>query len=303
MKLRFTLSDDLRQDVFVQTGQQLPKQTTIDVPNTEFTPDERRFLLRLDAHATNEITLKIPGQLHGSGSGVYSYNDDTWESPLLPEGSNEWHQLLTAYSAAYVQRVQENDRFRQQALDVYIPKLEARVASPEPIESNPGDRLSAYQNCEGYERAIALIQQLVDRYEARQQEIKQDAQRRERMAKEEKERLEHEKDEWIAQYGSSPLRKKFQAGYNCQRDYAFERVRTEHPDYLLDFKDDAAWNERSCPSDAAFAEAERVGGRVVYLTKLPSSAPEYDSEYYDFEGCEAVIIPKYLGKYDLIRTF
>lgn len=64
---------------------------------------------------------------------------------------------------------------------------------------------------------------------------------------------------------------------------------------MVDFKDAAQWRDRSCPSEAALAEAERVSGLVVWLVASP------DREAYDFAEREAVVIRGYLDKYDLIK--
>src|SRR6185437_7428250 len=101
--------------------------------------------------------------------------------------------------------------------------------------------LKYYKDCEGYDRAEALFLQLEARYQAQEEEKEQQAREKSRQEKERKEQIERDKTEWIGQYASASLRKKFEAGYNCQRDYAFERAHAEHPEYLLDYNDDASY--------------------------------------------------------------
>lgn len=118
-----------------------------------------------------------------------------------------------------------------------------------------------------------------------------------------KELLENEKVQWVTEFGSEYLKKCIHQGYNCQRQYVTERAKYEFEDYVVDFDDNAAWNDRSCPSEEAINEEislEKMGynAQVVWLTKYISSN---DDDYDYFEEREAVVIRGYLGKYDLIK--
>lgn len=119
-------------------------------------------------------------------------------------------------------------------------------------------------------------------------------------------RFERDRQAWIDAYGSRHLRRCRDAGYNCLRLYAMERATAEAPDWALDFDDNAKWKDRACPSEKALdmldaAKALGIGEAVeiVWLT-APPRIP--DEEEYDFEEREAVVIRRYLGRYDLIRN-
>lgn len=115
--------------------------------------------------------------------------------------------------------------------------------------------------------------------------------------------VEQDRLEWIAAHGSERLRLAVENGYNCQRLYVTERAAVEHPDYTADFDDNAQWDSRSCPSEAALKEAIAVGGEVVWLTKPPLAKHDEDFDCYDWEEREAVVIRDFLGNYDLVKEF
>ena len=71
----------------------------------------------------------------------------------------------------------------------------------------------------------------------------------------------------------------------------------EFPGFLVDFRNQAQWKPRPCPSPEALAESIAVKGRVVWLTYLPE-------EIYGGEElpAEAVVIKDFLGKYGLVKT-
>lgn len=112
---------------------------------------------------------------------------------------------------------------------------------------------------------------------------------------------------WIAEHGSEHLKEAFQAGYDCQRKYVLQRAAKEFPSFEVDFNNTSDWKTRSCPSPMALRLAQKVGGKVVWLTTPASSdIPDTDREYYEdyyepFEACEAVVIRRYLDKYDLVK--
>jgi hypothetical protein len=111
-----------------------------------------------------------------------------------------------------------------------------------------------------------------------------------------------DKAAWIAAHGSDHLKAAFGAGYDCQRKYVSERAALEHPGYAVDFSDNAAWRDRSCPGAAALAEALSAGGEVVWLTTDENNEP-VERRGGESDGAEAVVIRQYLGKYDLIKQF
>lgn len=117
---------------------------------------------------------------------------------------------------------------------------------------------------------------------------------------------------WIAASGSDYLKRAVAAGYDCKRYYVIERAASEAPGFTVDFDDKAEWKNRSCPSEGALNaedEAGRLGlgePRIVWLTAAPQDrAPTPMDEEFEppdeWEGCEAVAISGFLGKYDLVK--
>ena len=119
-------------------------------------------------------------------------------------------------------------------------------------------------------------------------------------------RFERNRQAWIDAHGSRHLKRCRDAGYNCLRLYATERAAAEAPGWALDFDDNAQWKDRSCPSEKALDmldAAKALGiGEAVMIVWLTVPARPLDEQEYDFEEHEAVVIRRYLGRYDLIRN-
>lgn len=124
--------------------------------------------------------------------------------------------------------------------------------------------------------------------------------------------VEQARANWINAHGSEYLQRAYARGHDCQRLYVSERAALELPGYVVDFRDNAQWRDRSCPSVESLDEADRVERLdlrpadeieviIVWLTS-PAHAERPD-EYSDeeFEASEAVVVRGYLGKYDLVR--
>lgn len=146
-----------------------------------------------------------------------------------------------------------------------------------------------------------------ERRKVEEEARKKERDRRDAEARAERERLKEEKASWISHYGSDYLKRSVNLGYNCQRQYVTERASLEFPGYTVDFDYYANWEERSCPSEAALNEVEKLirqghKAKVVWLTEPPYET-NHDDYYAEgpFESCEAIIIEDYLGKYVLVR--
>lgn len=119
-----------------------------------------------------------------------------------------------------------------------------------------------------------------------------------------REALEAEKRAWILEHGSEYLRDAVSLDYDCQRLYVTDRAALEHPDFDLDFDNNADWSSRSCPSIEALTivkplVAAKLDAQVVWLTE---GVEKSESNLYDDdESCEAIVIRDYLGKYDLVK--
>lgn len=113
-----------------------------------------------------------------------------------------------------------------------------------------------------------------------------------RKAKHEAEKAE--KVVWIKAHGSERLQKGIAAGYHCQKIYVAERGKIDlGSEYILDYDENIATKDRSCPTLEALNEAERLteSGIEARVKWLPGGTGTVDEDgYYDSEpsGCEAV---------------
>jgi len=142
-----------------------------------------------------------------------------------------------------------------------------------------------------------------------EEETKKRKEEEEKEKKIEREQKEQEKLNWINEFGSDHLKKAVKLQYDCQRQYILERSKIEYPEFVIDFNNNAEWNERSNPSETAIDEVFNlvetgINAFVVWLTDYPSyNIDRYDDPYNDcdFEPCEAIVIANYLGKYNLVK--
>lgn len=135
---------------------------------------------------------------------------------------------------------------------------------------------------------------------------------REKAEKEAREaEAEAEKLAWIELYGSERLKLAIKHKHPIDRIYAIERASSEHPGWDIDFYDDAEWDDRTNPTLGelqALEEAIKRTDLVVRLVwlKAPGRNTPRDDRYYDydneeFDPCPALIMRRFLGKYDLIK--
>lgn len=117
---------------------------------------------------------------------------------------------------------------------------------------------------------------------------------------ERRERMQAERRSWAMAHGSDYLKTCIARNYDCQRVYVTERAAYEYPGYIVDFDNNARWKPKVCPSEVALEEEARVRGivhdpndvKIVWITKSPAKTE-------DLSQCEAVMIAKFLGKYNL----
>lgn len=121
--------------------------------------------------------------------------------------------------------------------------------------------------------------------------------------------------EWINSNGSNRLKRGYAEGHDMTRIYVRELFASIEglKGWELDYKDTSNWKDRVSPTteeldalDAA-REIEIDAGEIeiVWLTHEPTLSntddDEYDYGYEPFEGCAAIVIRRWLGKYDLIK--
>lgn len=144
--------------------------------------------------------------------------------------------------------------------------------------------------------AVAYHKELVARKAIREEE-----------AQTAKDAILKERAAWIQEHGSDYLKKAVALGYNSQRHYVNERSTFELPGYVVDFDDKATWENRSAPSIEALEEEEKLRAagysqvKIVWLEHPPYKFVD-DEDDEEWEKCEAVVVSKYLNKYDLIKV-
>lgn len=135
---------------------------------------------------------------------------------------------------------------------------------------------------------------------------------RKEQEKTEKEKIEEDRKNWIEQNGSEHLKKCYELDYKCNKEYVTERASKEFADFEVDYSENAEWESKVSPSMQALIEVENLikeghQAKIVWLTKGIKYIDyrDYDdTEDYDeaTRAREAIVIRKYLGKYDLIKV-
>lgn len=115
----------------------------------------------------------------------------------------------------------------------------------------------------------------------------------------------YERTRWITNYGTPHLKRAIAAGYDVEKLYVNARAAQEFPGYTIDFGDTAVWQERQSPSEAALIEADRIGGRVVWLigpaTQSDKAGNAADDAASAFSPGEAVVVEQFASCYVLVR--
>lgn len=126
---------------------------------------------------------------------------------------------------------------------------------------------------------------------------------REKAKKEEEEnklKREQEKTDWILKHGSQYLKDCLELGQYAHKEYITERANLEFPDFQVDYDNSINWKDRYSPSQKAIDELKRLrtitqDSNIIWLT-------DDGSNDCDFESCEAIIIRRFLGRYDLFKV-
>lgn len=308
MKIKVKLSEKCRRDAFVETGERLPVEYVAEVDGAELSRQARSALAtwRLDESPVN-LAVEWPPDTS------YRFDGKLVVVDAVPATTADWETVILA---ALMEREANRAAWEADAVqkrDEYLAAAAAYLAGDDQGKPSLAVLDTQRHHVPGHKETIEpVMRQVNDEFVRRQ-----DAARARRAAEMQAEReaeaaavaqREVEKAAWVAEHGSDALRRKCAAGYDCQRAYVFERVGVEHPDYIVDWKGKAEWRSRSCPSDQAFEEAERVGGTVVWLTAPPVTGDSLLDETiadrfdYEFEGeGEAIVVRGYLVKYDLVK--
>ena len=280
LTVHYSLSAAFVRETFVRTGEELVAQREVALDPATLTPQARAAYLDLRSRGTD--TLADPATVRSVEMGYQSprllaaRSDPLEADHLLEDG--EVDALLVAWYARIVP-----------ARALVVVAVAERRAEDE-------RQKAAYEIAwaESHARAVVTLA-----------ERRAEDERRVAAQKAASAAAAADKVAWIAAHGSDGLKARVAAGYDCQRRYVTERLSVELPDYALDFKNEAGWHGRSCPSDAAFAEEQSLAARgvvaeVVWLTR-PVSPDDYSFE--PFDPVEAVVVERYLGRYTALKVF
>lgn len=281
MRIEYRVKREVREQQYIETGKMPDERQVYTLDDAKLTPEFRAFWLKNNGGGTLQVrSNSLTGYKSAWFAPFVATNDEEAVNLL-----SEWRDEREAADVAWQEKVEAALR---QAIDGLRAKLENDdLMSPAVYLEWAG--LPGYDEAKSLQRAI----------ERKHTEAQAEA---EAQAKAERERLEADKAAWIEAHGSEKLQAKFAAGYDCQRPYVIQRAAQEYPGYVVDWHDTASYKPRYCPSDAGFEEAQRVGGRVVWLIEPPSVKKAEADEYpEEFEECEAVLVENYLGQYILVK--
>lgn len=282
----------------------------VEVPASEFTPEERAILARntyggRPDEPRADFYLDDPnvlGGYHAKRKGFYAGALKV-ATEATPEAVHAVLKAIEGADARAMADIEAEEEKAAKAEEARAKEQEdvIRRFAAAPIEELIRDTGSTWDVVMELTTWVGQDPRVAPRKEEAVAEARRRNERRRAEEKAEAERVKIEKGRWVVDHGSDYLKKAYGAGYDCQRLYVTERAAMEHPGFVVDFDDLAAWKERSCPSEAALDAAEEVEDscEVVWLTAPPWTVDEYDEE--GFEPREALVIGDYLGKYDLVR--
>ena len=296
IKVQWTASDEAVRKEYIKTGQKPVARRTFRIDLTELTPSQRRPIIEyLDYRYSLDVSIRCTASaekfhlrnrngMDCSGSGEITYDQEPTVKQVVAYCEGVLAELATAaqYVAGY-KAAEKAEKERIASLRAeWQPKLDALIAA-EDI-----DGLNVFH-------APQELKHVNDEASDAWKKLKRD------LAK-------WDKAAWIEQHGSQHLKDATAAGYDCQREYVIQRAAKEFPGFEVDFNGKAGWQSRPCPSPTALKLAKKVSGDVVWLTEpasseLPQSSYEY-YEYYEpeeFEAREAVVVSRYLNRYDLVK--
>ena len=297
MQLVYHLTDAARKKIFVETGRDPGQIQVLEVDPAVLRVEQRELLAAWNPTLSDTLPLSYSdaGSVWGSTTN-YLTRDQIATDPA--ELIASYHDARAAGAARLFAAEEERIAAEAEKIDREIAAFRAWNSERGPSILNTG----LYQRSPRHEEWIAAHAAATARAKELAEQIAE--QRRQDAARQEAEKVARlaERRAWALAHGSSRLRKCIEMEYDSQRLYVFERAAFERPGYVVDFDDKAAWKARSGPSEAALDEAARVGGEVVWLTRLPldDGAPEDYQEGWEDER-EAVVIRHYLGRYDLIK--
>lgn len=325
VKLHYRVTEAYQQTHLISTGERYPSNPTLEVELTELTPAQREIIVSCGLDSGNAVSIPV------IITGVELKGYDAPKFTTVYENGVKFDEPPTVEQ--WLALADERLRIREK----FQPILDAAIAEKKAKEQAKKDRIATLyaEYKELQDKWLPRIkdmtedeanQPLPENIRAIEVELaslgessiwnKLSAEKTSRWERLHDERIKAEaeasKRTWIEAHGSDQLRRGYSREHTCTRLYVIERAAMEAPDFTVDFYDGAEWKDRSCPSVVALNEAEaaeklNIGDvQIVWLTEPAKNIKHTGDEYgyYDnpFQACEAVVIRRYLGKYDLVKT-
>lgn len=291
MKLIYQLTKEGRQARFVEIGVMPAQVQAVELDPTTLTPDDRRLLLVINPQGAAQAALTLPSW------GVLGPASLPFEvERIATDAESLWRAYVDARHAAQAAFDVARETALEDSLGYYRERYQVAHGAPASPDTSRFRSSPRWPELVAAYEAAKVARAEWERAYAAKESARKEAEQAER------ERRDAERTAWIREHGSSYLRKCLDGGYDCQRRYVIERAAQEFDGaWDVDYFDRASWKDRAGPSEAALDLAASVGGTVVWLTGAPVSDLDIDREYSgDFEPCEAVVVRKFLGQYDVI---
>lgn len=328
--VKYKLSEEAQKRIFVETGQKPNEVQEVEIDLAELTPEQRAHVVAVGEWklSGDKIGVNLGYQAARLYDGISFLKDraiaDKWikadniyfdhilsndeillavaayakrRQALLEEAAP-----LVAEAQVEIERLAAEEARLQAAADRLLEQAEAisgdeealkalRDNTPkEVLEFNPKNRVHTSTGVKFYGLYLRPFEEA--RKEARKQQ------------------LEAERKAWIEQHGSERLKLAVKHGHPVDRIFVLEYARAEYPGWVVDFFNNADWSDRTNPPLSelkALESAETETSKTVHLVWLaspPQSQPS-DNRYWDgeedFEKGPALVIRKFLDKYDLVK--
>ena len=302
--IAWSASDNLRKEELAKTGEAADTRRRFELDLTELTQEQRQPIVEFagpNLRIINMTTSVAFEKTYKSQRYLKSYNLNFDAQPALADilAYIEARRTEEAKASAHKAQVDAEENAERERKTTLYNKLYTQVEML--IEASDYDGLNNFNMSDVGNWSPPRKDSLLKiRHEA--------------MAEIKARHAASEKWQWISEHGSNHLQQCAERGYDCQRLYVLERAAVEAPGFTVDFNDSSDWKDRSCPTEEAIQaeiEAEALAltasmPKVVWLTSAPSHDVSDAYGYYDqpepFEPCEAVVIRRYLDKYDLVQV-
>lgn len=330
--VKYKLSEEAQKSIFIETGQKPNRVQEVEIDLVELTPEQRAHVVEVGEWqlSGDKIGVNLGYQATRLYDSISFLEDravaDKWikaaevffdrilsndEILLEVESYAKRRQVLlkeaaprVAEAQAEIERLSAEKARLQVAADLLFEQAEAisgdeealitlrSNTSKEVLDFNPKNRLHTSTAAKFYDLYLKPFEET--RKEAR------------------KRQLEAERNAWIEQHGSERLKLAVKHGHPVDRIFALEYAKAKYPGWTVDFFNNATWSDRTNPPlselkaiEAAEAETDKTV-HLVWLTSPAQDQPNDDRYWDDYEGDfekgPALVIRKFLDKYDLVKV-